>query len=697
MRTTAIICLLLTTITHVYADTFTVNTTSEGGVCNATTCTLRGAINAALVTPGDDTIVFDIPADPVNENYFSGGTGQDAFQYWVIQPTSELPSLIDITIDGSTAGASVVGNPTIVIDGSLAGDSNAGTWDTLDGLTLLGNTHINKLAFINWFNAGIRFGYFQPNGIPPSSNNRLTGSWLGLSIPYGQASAPNKYGIIFTTESGTNNIVGGNMSTEGNIISGNLQYGIHFNYYLRNGSVGVFGNKIGTNPQGDLAVPNDSTGIILSTQENSNIIIGNELPGLGNLISGNNINGIHVTTSDYEMNLVIDGNLIGTDITGLTALPNREGIQLSRGRNMVVKNNVISGSTGVAELILSTDPGNPLRNVDIFNNYIGVGIDGVTPISNTSRGVYASGIAINTKIGAPGQGNVIANNFCGPTSGCGVVISNYSNNVIELRYNSIYNNENEGIDLEADRFTFNDPGDFDSGANRLQNFPEINNAAHDPDGNRINFNYWIDSHYAASDYPITVDIYAADNDGEEGKTWLASTTFSQSQYIVGNPVIRTLTSQAAIAEGDVIVTTATDAGGRTSEFSPGFTLAGQPDFSIACQHKKITSSPALSCTISCEAEAVNGWGDEVGMLCTHADSNCSFSPSEEISFGQGELVPFSVTIDHTSVTPGIYLNEVLGSVPTQGDPIERAEVITIHQLADDDYLFVDGFDGIICH
>jgi hypothetical protein len=692
MKAFAITLLLLTGTNWAYADTFTVKTTSDTDVCDQSTCTLRGAINAALATPGADTIVFDIPADPINENYFSGGSGQDAFQYWVIQPTSELPSLVDITIDGSTAGSSVAGNPTIVVDGTLAGDQNE-PWNTLDGITLLENSHINNLSITNWHNAGVRIGYFDSSN-PTGFNNSVTSSWIGLNMPYGQASEPNKYGIIVTTNDGENNIIGGYMPTQGNVISGNLQYGIHFNYYLENGAVGVFGNKIGTNPQGTLAVPNDSTGIILSSRANSNVTIGADIPGLGNLISGNNITGIMISP-DEALNLKITNNLIGTDITGMNALPNREGIILQRGRDIVVEKNVISGNSGIG-LTLSTSPSTPLRRVDITSNWIGVAIDGSTPLPNLNGGVYSFGTAVDTKIGMPGEGNVIAYNQCGSTRGCGVVISNYSNNVIELRYNSIYANENEGIDLEADRFTPNDPDDFDSGANRLQNFPEINTAQHDPNGNRINMNFWVDSHNGASDYPITIDVYAADADGEEGQTWLASTTFTESQWLAGNAVTRTLIAATPIAENDVIVTTATEGGGRTSEFSPGFTLAGQADFSIACGNKKITTTSALTCTLDCTAEAVNGWGDEVGLSCTHPDSNCNFLPTDEVSFHLGEVVPFTVEINHNAASPGLYLNEVLGTTETPGGDLERAEVITIKQLADEDYLFVDGFDGIIC-
>ncbi len=674
------------------AETFTVKTTSDANVCNASTCTLRGAINAALTTAGADTIIFEIPADPINENYFSGGSGQDAFQFWMIQPTSELPTLSDITIDASTAGTSVAGNPTIQIDGLLAGDQNASTWDTLDGLTLLENSHIIAVSMTNWFNAGVRIGDLDPN-FPTGANNKVTQSWIGLNMPYGQASEPNYHGIVISTNDGTNNVIGGFMDTEGNVISGNLVRGISLDYWVGGGSIGIFGNKIGTNAQGDLAVPNDNTGIFLSTQPNSNVIIGADLPGLGNLISGNQSFGIHITPVDDDINLTIAGNQIGSDLSGFLAVPNRDGIILSRGRNMLIENNLISGNSGYG-LSLSGSP-QPLREVRINSNFIGVAKDGTTPLPNMGIGVRASGTAFSTQIGQPGAGNVIAFNQCGSTKGCGVTISDNSNNIIELRHNSIHNNENEGIDLGADRFTPNDSGDFDAGANRLQNFPELNTAQHDPDGNRINMNFWIDSHNGASDYPITVDVYAADSDGQEGQTWLGTSIFSESQYLAGNPVSRTMNAAANIAEGDTIVVTATDAGGRTSEFSPGFVLAGQADFSITCPSTRLTTSPALTCRINCEAEAVNGWAEELTLMCDNPDSLCGFLPTDEISFSQ-DVMPFTVSLTHQAGIPGRYLNEVVATADVQGGPLERQEVLTINQLAEDDYIFVDAFDGIFC-
>jgi hypothetical protein len=69
----------------------------------------------------------------------------------------------------------------------------------------------------------------------------------------------------------------------------------------------------------------------------------------------------------------------------------------------------------------------------------------------------------------PGAGNLIAFN-----GGHGVEIGDGPGNAI-LR-NSIFNNGGLGIDLGADGVTANDSDDSDTGANGLQNFPELASA-----------------------------------------------------------------------------------------------------------------------------------------------------------------------------------------------------------------------------
>ncbi len=519
------------------AATYMVNSSFDTDVCDQNTCTLRGAINAALAAPGNDTISFNIPADAINENYFTGGNGADVYFYWLIQPTAELPELQDITLDGSSAGVSEAGNPTIVLDGSLAGSGTS--QNPMDGLTLLGDVTVTGLAVVNWEKAGI--------SMASGTNNQVAHCWSGLELPYGLDAAPNSTGVML--------LGGQNLVVHENIIAGNDDYGIF-----------------------------------------------------------------------------IDSNA---------------------------------------------------ADVEVANNRMGIGVNG--DALSTGIAVYSSG-ANNVLIGPD---NHIANNRRG------VQVVGFNSGNTHVFRNQIHDNDFLGIDLGVLGFTANDSQDLDEGPNNYQNFPDLQSAQHDPSGNRINFSYVVDSSTAASDYPITVDVYAADGIGQEGQTWLASTTFTAEQYQSGAPVFVTLSADEQVAVGDTIVATATDAAGRTSEFSVGFVLGGDADFSIACQTKQITTTSALTCSLNCQAEAVNGWGDEAQLQCTNPDSSCNFLPSDEISF-VNPVVPIVLEINHAADSPGIYASEVLASSEVSGGTVQRQAILTIKQLADDDYVFSSGFDGVIC-
>ena len=84
----------------------------------------------------------------------------------------------------------------------------------------------------------------------------------------------------------------------------------------------------------------------------------------------------------------------------------------------------------------------------------GTGVDIFTPNNNVIGGTNS------------GEGNVIAFN-----GGVGVRLAIGTNNPIQG--NSIFSNGGLGIDLDTAGVSLNDLGDLDTGANNLQNFPEI--------------------------------------------------------------------------------------------------------------------------------------------------------------------------------------------------------------------------------
>src|SRR5262249_10585904 len=138
----------------------------------------------------------------------------------------------------------------------------------------------------------------------------------------------------------------------GNVISGNTVFGIQLDSTAGNGTT-IQGNVIGLNAAGNAAVGNVSAGLVFNAGFST--LIGGTNSQARNVISGNII-GINVSSAGTNYGLLIQGNYVGTDITGTTALStNATGISLASAPGDVVggtatgAGNVISGNrTGVA-------------------------------------------------------------------------------------------------------------------------------------------------------------------------------------------------------------------------------------------------------------------------------------------------------------------------------------------------------------
>ena len=132
--------------------------------------------------------------------------------------------------------------------------------------------------------------------------------------------------------------------------------------------------------------------------------------------------------------------------------------------------------------------------------------------------------------------------------------------------NSIFSNSNLGIDLGNDGVTDNDPGDADTGANKLQNFPEITSAMINGDGNLF-IDYRVDSDPSNSTYPLTVQFFKSDTTGQ-GEFLIGEDSYTVTDFNTGSKTA-SLGNAAAlgVAGYDSLVSTATDDSGNTSEFS----------------------------------------------------------------------------------------------------------------------------------
>ena len=414
--------------------------------------------------------------------------------------------------------------------------------------------------------------------IEGGSDHVITGNLIGLDATGASALGNGINGVFIGNSS--DNQVGGTAAGEGNTISGNSLIGIEIEGGLASGNV-VQGNRIGTNAAGTAALGNDEDGVLIENAPSNTI--GGADPSARNLISGNGDDGIDVFDSGSTGNL-IRHNYIGVDADGTGALGNLEdGIDINNeASNTNVYDNVVAASAEIGVRIAS----GAANNV-IARNFIGTNASG-DELGNGGDGVLAqdSGPQVigGTYDGTCCEGNTIAFN-----GGNGVTIQALTSVSFEkgILGNRIYQNAGLGIDLQNDGVTPNDAGDGDgsSSANKLQNFPEIASADYDAGNDEIMITYAVDSDPAlstagASTYPLRIEFFRVDADGEEGQAFLGTDSYTEDDYAgcvsTGGtapcPKAITFTPDASVTAFDRIVSTATDAGGNTSEFSEG----GQP-------------------------------------------------------------------------------------------------------------------------
>src|SRR5262249_29996794 len=123
--------------------------------------------------------------------------------------------------------------------------------------------------------------------------------------------------------SGSDNVVGGTVSAERNVLSGNL-IGVHIGIDGHHNQVS--GNFIGTDASGARPLGNMEHGVLIEGPSN---LVGGTTPGSGNVIAANGFDGLNgeeagvAVVRNSAWGNLIQGNLIGTDVSGTTAIGNR--------------------------------------------------------------------------------------------------------------------------------------------------------------------------------------------------------------------------------------------------------------------------------------------------------------------------------------------------------------------------------------
>lgn len=313
--------------------TFTVTTTADAGAGS-----LRQAILDANVA-GPDAIAFTIP-----------GAGVQTIRPLSQLPTVTDPLVIDgYSQPGShpnTNGPGLGDNAAlrIELDGSLAGSNPDGNVENfVTGLKVsAGNSVIRGLAIHSFASFGI---FLTTHG-----NNSIEGNFIGTDPTGTLAKGNGGDGILigWYGNQSDGNTIGGLTPAARNVISGNGSNNLQVE--PSDGNV-IVGNFIGTDATGTVALSTAAgvrSGVFVSGNNN---VIGGTSPNARNLISGNmgSVAGVEINTSGAGNNQVL-GNYIGTDVSGTLAVPNSTGVSATSGSTAAPT--VIGGTTpGAGNLI----------------------------------------------------------------------------------------------------------------------------------------------------------------------------------------------------------------------------------------------------------------------------------------------------------------------------------------------------------
>lgn len=364
-------------------------------------------------------------------------------------------------------------------------------------------------------------------------------------------------GYVYNTATTVFDVRGGNTNIRGLAITG-VDQAIALGF--QHGGNVIQGNFLGVDPSGTAAGQTNNAGIRVETPDTT---IGGTAPADRNVISGNG-------DAIYGTNLsgTIAGNYIGTDATGMAAVPNGNAIYFAQGGTPSAHftiggtapgaGNVISGNgLGIylgASGIFGGGHGGYVTSADyvtIAGNWIGTAADRRTPLGNRLSGIYFM-FGSNNTIGGldSAAGNTIAFN-----GGGGVKIANGAGN--RVLTNAIYHNSGLGIAL-LNGGRSNDPQDADAGANHLQNYPVLTDS-HIANGVATS-NGTLNS---TPDSKFTLQFFAdSRNLAQPGQTYLGSTNVTTDA--TGNAPFSV---QFPISDGNVFINaTATSATGDTSQF-----------------------------------------------------------------------------------------------------------------------------------
>lgn len=454
-------------------------------------------------------------------------------------------------IGTNRTGTAALGNGESGVAIKMAGQNHVGTTVTGEGNVIAGNT-----------GAGVELSLIAASA---SSNSYVLHNLIGVAANGVTGLANGDGGVRVVNQ--RNTTIGGSVATARNVVGGDTGAPA---IDVQGDSVGtvIRGNYVSLGSDGSTPVPPSLHGIVVTS---SNVTIGGTTRSYGNVVGANAGTGINIGSDTVPVtvtNTDVIGNVVGTDAGQQSMQVNRgSGVRLNSCSGCVVGD---PGSPGSGNVVVGTshyfsDPGITLSSCDdvqVADNRVGV-TDAGLALAN-GRGVTVSA-STDCQIG---WGNIIAHNLS-----TGIDVRGASSGILLLG-NSIHSNAELGINLGNDDATPNDPGDYDSGPNNLQNYPVI--TGYNPDTGAVTAT--LDSDRPLVTY--TVHVYESsvcDAWGYgEGATFLGGTT-----VVTNSGGDATISVTAMATPGASLTMLASDPDGNTSEFSPCFAAPNDPDLIFA--------------------------------------------------------------------------------------------------------------------
>jgi hypothetical protein len=321
--------------------------------------------------------------------------------------------------DNLWEGVAIIGSSDNLVEGNRIGTDDS-------GLRALGN-HTNGVGIWSGSTGNTIGGSVAGNGNlisgngggiaisdPGTSGNVVQGNLIGTDAT-GRTPLGNVASGVAVNHGATENTIGGPLAGEGNVLAANGGDGVGLGDPGTSGNV-VQGNLIGTDRSGTSPLGNGNRGVGIYAGASGNLV-GGTAPGDGNTIADNGWEGVAIIGASAS---VVEGNRIGTDVSGLKAIGNHlDGVGIWGGST----DNTIGGPAAGAGNLISGNATNYGAGVGISDagtsgnlvqgNLIGTDATGRAPLGNTYDGVDISNGASNNTIGGavPGDENVISSNL----------------------------------------------------------------------------------------------------------------------------------------------------------------------------------------------------------------------------------------------------------------------------------------------